>query len=103
MSTASDEPGTTLAVVVARLDDLRTDVASMRREVREAGASMVGRGEWGQRNAHVDTRLGTLGREVGELRRDVESRRAPWWSTLAVTLAGAGFLWSVLGDAIRGT
>ena len=97
-----DETGTTLAVVVARLDDLRGDVAGLRREVRDAGTQMVSRGEWGQRNAHVDTRLSTLGREVGDLSRDVESRRAPWWSTLAVALAGAGFLWSVLGDAIRG-
>lgn len=92
----------TVAVVVARLDDLRTDVAGLRDELRTAQTMVVSRGEWGQRNAHVDTRLGNLGREVSDLRRDVESRRAPWWSTLAVALAGAGFVWSVLGDVIRG-
>lgn len=100
--TSPDETGTTLAVVVARLDDLRGDVAGMRREVREAGAAMVSRGEWGQRNEHVDTRLSALGREVGDLRRDVEARRAPWWSTAAVLLSTGALVWSVLGDTIRG-
>lgn len=97
------DESTTLAVVVARLDDLRQDFAEMRTEVRQASDQSVSRGEWGQRNAHVDTRLNSLGREVGDLRKDIESRRAPWWSTWAVVLAAAGFAWSIIGPVIRAT
>lgn len=90
------------AVVIARFDDLRGAFEDLRDEVREARQSVVSRGEWGQRNAHVDTRLDSQGREIGQLRAELSARRAPWWSTWAVVLAAAGFAWSVLGDAIRG-
>lgn len=95
-----DETTSTLAVVVARLDDLRTDFAAMRTEVRQAAGECVTRGEWGQRNQHVDTRINSLGREVGDLRKDIDSRRAPWWSVFAVTLAAAGLVWSIVGPVV---
>lgn len=103
----ADDP-VTLAVVAARMVDLREDFAEMRAEVRAASAQSVSRGEWGQRNNHVDTRIASVdsrvtsvGREVGDLRAMIESRRAPWWSTWAVVLAGAGFAWSILGPVVR--
>lgn len=92
----------TLAVVVSRLDDLRTDFAELRGEVRTSTEQSVSRGEWGQRNAHVDTRLASLGREIGDMRTELHARRAPWWSTWAVALAAAGFAWSLLGPVITG-
>jgi hypothetical protein len=95
----SDE-NATLAVVVARLDDLRADMQSMRDEIRKSSENAVSRGEWGQRNAHVDTRLSSLGREVGDLRKDIDSRRAPWWSVWAVTLSAGGFAWAILGPVL---
>lgn len=90
----------TLAVVVARLDDLRADMQSMRDEIRKSSENAVSRGEWGQRNQHVDTRLNSLGREVGDLRKDLDSRRAPWWSVWAVTLSAGGIAWTILGPVI---
>lgn len=95
----SDESAT-LAVVVARLDDLRADMQSMRDEIRKSSENAVSRGEWGQRNQHVDTRLNSLGREVGDLRKDIDSRRAPWWSVWAVVLSAGGFCWAILGPII---
>jgi hypothetical protein len=91
---------TALAVVVARLDDMREDFAGLRRSVEASASEKVSRGEWGQRNQHVDSRLAGLGREIGDLRAQLQAKSAPWWSVLAVVIAGAGFAWSVLGPAI---
>lgn len=82
----------TLGVVVARLDDLRTDMRAMREEVRKGQETSVSRGEWGQRNAHVDSRLDGQGREIGDLRTELRSRRLPWPSVAAaiVSIAALG-------------
>lgn len=80
----------TLAVVVARLDDVKEELRAMREDARKDRENTVGRGEWEQRNNHVTARLEGLGREIGELRTNVasarteiENRRAPWWSVVA--------------------
>lgn len=95
----------TLAVVVARLDDLRESVAELRLELRSSTANVVSRGEWVQRNNLVDGKFDTQGREISQLRQDhasaiatvrgehaqdiakinaeLASRRAPWWSVIA--------------------
>ena len=84
----------TLAVVVARLDDLREDMKALRAEVRSSTANVVGRGEWIQRTNLVDGKFDTQGREIAQLRQDhagdvaglraeLASRRAPWWSVVA--------------------
>ena len=84
----------TLAVVVARLDDLREDMKALRAEVRSSTANVVGRGEWVQRNNLVDGKFDAHGREIAQLRQDhagdvaglraeLASRRAPWWSVVA--------------------
>lgn len=72
-----------LAVVVARLDDLRADVQSMRNEIRDSRRDFVGRGEWEMRNRAVDSRFEGQGREIAELK----AARAPWWSWATVILA----------------
>ena len=80
----------TLAVVVARLDDLRESVAELRSELRSSTANVVSRGEWEQRNRAVDAKFESQGREIAHLRTDIvqartiaEQRRAPWWSVVA--------------------
>lgn len=65
----------TLAVVVARLDDLREDMKALRSEVRSSTANVVGRGEWVQRNNLVDGRFDSQGKEISHLRTEVASRR----------------------------
>lgn len=78
----SAETDPTLAVVVARLDDLRADMRAMRTELATHRADLVPRGEWEQRNRHVDARHQEIGREIGgirtELRAEIQSRRQPW-------------------------
>lgn len=82
----------TLAVVVARLDDLRQDVQGLHTEVQASRTEYVSRGEWGQRNIHVDSRFDAHGREIAQLRTDVQSRRAPWWSVASILVAGAALV-----------
>lgn len=65
----------TLAVVVARLDDLRESMTELRAEVRSSTANVVSRGEWVQRNQHVDGKFDSQGREISHLRAEVASRR----------------------------
>lgn len=101
----------TLAVVVSRIDDLREDIAHMRHAVAEAASRSVSRGEWEQRNNYSDSRFAALGREIGdlrnethtrqaELRAEVQSRRAPWWSVAAVLVSGLALTWTIVGPAI---
>lgn len=79
----SEDTATTLAVVVARLDDVREDIRGLRTELHESRASYVGRGEWEMRNRAVDSRFDSQGREIAELK----SARAPWWSWASVLIA----------------
>ena len=68
-------PDPTLAVVVARLDDLRESMTELRAEVRSSTANVVPRGEWVQRNQHVDGKFDSQGKEISHLRAEVASRR----------------------------
>jgi hypothetical protein len=51
---------------------------------------------WVQRNMQVDERNRQLGREIGDLRTEVRSRRVSWSAVLAVAVAGAALILSVL-------
>lgn len=95
----------TLAVVVARLDDLRTQqradtqalaasISALQAAIESQRRDTVSRGEWEQRNSHVDRRFDDQGREIGDLRKviaveiaeiktDASSRRIPWTNTVS--------------------
>ncbi len=91
----------TLAVVAARLEDVRVEMRGMRQDLASHRAELVPRGEWEQRNRHVDSRFQEMGREIGTLRVSLEAaktsleakvaaseqraeqRRAPWWAVLS--------------------
>ena len=88
--------GATLAVVVARLDDVRGDIRDMRTEATAHRTEMVSRGEWEMRNRAVDSRFDNQGREIAELK----AARAPWWSWASVLLAAFALGWALLGPAI---
>lgn len=103
----------TLAVVVARLDDLRAQqredtqalvarIDTLSRQMAESRGEMVARDTWETRNAHVDSRFQDQGREIGELRtahatdvaqlrQEIASRRMPWPS-VAAALSGIAAL-----------
>ena len=88
--------------VLARLDDIKDDVTAIRTTLDALPERYVPRAEWRQRNEHVDTQFRTHGREIGDLRSEMRSRRAPWWSTWAVALSAGALAWSVFGPVIRG-
>ena len=90
----------TLAVVVARLDDLRESMTELRAEVRSSTANVVPRGEWVQRNQHVDGKFDSQGREISHLRAEVASRRTPW-PAVAGAVTGAGSLLIILIQNIQ--
>ncbi|WP_144268255.1 hypothetical protein [Demequina sp. NBRC 110055] len=76
--------------MVARLEDIKKDLHDLRDEVRVTQQSLVGRGEWQQRNAHVDTRLDAL-----------EGSKSRTWTVVAVIVAGLSLVVTV-GLAIAG-
>lgn len=86
----------TLAVVVARLDDLREDMAALRQEVRTAANVSVGRGEWLQRNSAVDARFEGQGREIAELKNTQAASRAPWWAAVSALAALGSVAYNLL-------
>ena len=105
MSPQQPDDEITLAVVAARLSDLREDVKGMRSDLTAYRAELVSRGEWEQRNRAVDARFQEQGREIGQLRTSLDtkiaevggdikavetkadSRHAPWWAVASVVVA----------------
>lgn len=106
MSDPSGVPTTATAVALATLTEqvssLNKNVEGLRSELRDDRKTYVQHSVWEQRNKTVDANLAHQGREIGQLRTDLASRRAPWWSTWAVVLSAGALAWSVLGPAIRG-
>ena len=80
--TATDDP--TLAVVVARLEDLRNDVAAMRTEVQTAQAGYVIRAEFEAWRTGIGREIGDIKASVARIEQAAEQRRAPWWAALGV-------------------
>lgn len=40
------------------------------------------------------------GREIAQLRQDLASRQAPWWSVVSVAVGGLALAWTVLGPVV---
>lgn len=78
---------TGLAVVISRLDDMKQDISDIRADQVSARKENVLRSEWEQRNSHVDFRFHTQGREIGDLRSELNSKRAPWWTWVTAIAA----------------
>ena len=87
-------------VLASRIDDLKRAVDTLAAEAREDRRDYVSQREARERNEHVDTHLRTMGREIGQLRADLNARRAPWWSVVAVALAAASWAWQILGPVL---
>lgn len=98
---APDDLAATLAVVVSRLDDLRLDVGLIRTDISGVRSENVPRGEWEQRNNHVDSKFSAQGREIADLRTELHSRRAPWWSVGAIIISGGALGWSLLSSTLN--
>jgi len=88
---------TSLGILATQIAYLREDISELRSEIRKQGDSKVSHREWSQRNEHVNNRLQSLGREIGDLRTELRAKSAPWWSVTAVVIAGIALAWNVLG------
>lgn len=113
----------TLAVVVARLDDLRVQqrrdtealtatMETLRAEIAASSRSAVRMDTWETRNHHVDQRLQALGREVAdtrtehradiaEVKKDIAARHAPWWTIGALVLSGVAIALNLIPALAR--
>lgn len=82
-----------LSVLVSQVGDMREDIRDMRNDLKTMSDDKVSYREWSQRNSEVNGRFGSLGREVGELRLEIRSKSAPWWSVgaLIVSVVAVGY------------
>jgi len=85
-----------IGVLASQITFLREDIAELRTAVSKANDSKVSHREWSQRNEHVNNRLQSLGREIGDLRAELRAKSAPWWSIVAVITAAGSLLWTIL-------
>ena len=91
----TDDDRVTLLLVVERLDDLKESVSNVQAQLGLQAASFVPRGEWVLRNQHVDETHRSLGREIGDLRTELRSRRLPWPTVLGAIVSVAALLISM--------
>lgn len=86
----------TMRVLLSSVEGLRSDVQSLRAEVSSSNETKVSHREWTQRNAEVNGRFTTMGREIGDLRTELRAKSAPWWSVVALIISGGVALWTII-------
>lgn len=91
-----DNDQVTLAIVANQLKYIADDVRELRDDIKRSNEDKVSYREWSQRNEHVNTRLGGLGREVGDLRTEIRAKSAPWWSVGALVVSVIAVGWNVI-------
>lgn len=74
-----------LAETKGLVQETRDDVKGLREEVTDLGRRFVSFDTWRQRNAQVDDAIGNLNREL-------LSRRVPWTSVAAVVIAAVALI-----------
>lgn len=91
-----DTKDVSLAIVASQIEFLREDVRELTKQVNTSNENKVSHREWSQRNDHVNTRLGGLGREIGDLRTEIRAKSAPWWSVGALVVSVIAVGWNVI-------
>lgn len=92
----------TLAILGTKVDALTGTVHQLVTDNRDRDRYYVPHALWAQRNESVDGRVNGLGREIGELRTEIRSRRVSWPAVGAVTVAAAALLLQLIA-ALGGT
>lgn len=82
-----------IAVLSAKIDALTETVHEIKTSMSETRESHVTRQEWQLRNDFVDER-------ARRLQAEIESRRAPWWSVLAIIAAFGALAWNIFGPVL---
>lgn len=91
------ENATSIEILATQVSFLREDIRDLAKKVDESNDNKVSHREWSQRNEHVNTRLGGLGREIGDLRIELRAKSAPWWSVGAMLASIIAVAWTILG------
>lgn len=81
-----------LLVVAERLSDVQATQTAIQAQLTTMSSSFVPRGEWVLRNAHVDGMFVSQGREIGDLRSELRSRRLPWPTVVSALVSIAALL-----------
>lgn len=89
-----------LGIIADQIRFLREDFRDLSRKLEESNENKVSHREWSQRNEHVNNRLASLGREIGDMRTEIRAKSAPWWSVTAMIVAGLSLAWTIVGPAI---
>lgn len=82
-----DEDRVTLRVVAERLADVQASQTAIQQQLTQQAVVFVPRGEWVLRNQQVDGTFSAHGREIGDLRAELRSRRLPWPSVVAAIVS----------------
>ncbi len=90
------DPDETLAVVVARLDDLRQNVDGLRSELRDRDARYVSRAEWEMWREAVTASLGEARRGRDDLAKRMDAKHVPWTGVAAVVISAVALAWTVV-------
>lgn len=91
---------TSIAIIETKVDALTKAFDELKLSLATSGTVHVTRAEWELRNTIVDERFGVLTDRADRSDTDAKSRRAPWWSALAVILAAVALGWTILGPVI---
>jgi hypothetical protein len=95
---SSDETG--LAVLATKLDHLSASVDEIKSNLATSGSVHVTRSEWALRNQNVDERFTDVRGDITRIEREMQSRRAPWWSVVAAGAGIAALVWTIFGPAV---
>lgn len=94
----SDETG--LAVLATKLDHLSASVDEIKLNLATSGSVHVTRSEWALRNQNVDERFVDVREDIARVEREIQSRRAPWWSVAAAAAGIGALIWTIFGPAV---
>lgn len=95
-----DEDRIALVKVETTLEGVVTTLGELRDEIRSQRGEHVTRNEWTQRNTHVDAKFDTHAEDISEIKQDLASKRAPWWTVVAVVFAALTLLYTIMTSVV---
>lgn len=93
MNAAQHDDTTSIAIIETKVDALTQAVRELKDTLSTSTTVHVTRAEWNLRNQVEDERYQGL-------INDIRTRRAPWWSALAVILAAVALAWTIIGPSV---
>lgn len=98
---SGEDDAVNIAVLATEVRLLREQVTALSALVREQQQTYVTTLLWEHRNRAVDQVHANLGREIGELRVELRSRRVSWPAVGAFAVAAGALLLQLIGALQR--